>query len=477
MLSFSKHHILRIVACLCALCTLAGCDRTEARARDAFSNYQTAAAANDLVGARQALLQLVQVKEDVPDYWAQLGKIQIALGSDGDAYYAFTRAYELDRRNPDLVRAVTQLALQTGDIVQAQAHVDELEVLAPGDPWIQLTKGWAAIGQLRYGEALAASDAILTNSPLDANATVLKGRALVGLDRTDEAIDLLQKQIASQPSDTGSLQLLSRIYVRQNDWPKAAMISQRLGGLTPDNQANTLLLVEASLRSGNFALAREASANILKPDAQPTTIASVLDLWADFWPSSQRAQDALKFASQSSALNQKLVYAGFLNRINDPADSMRIASQAAGLPVNGGNAEANAVLADSWSRTGNIRAAMDRFNAVIAFDPGNATALRGRAELELRLGNAKSAVIDAQKLVTVLPSSARDRLLLAKSFVRTGNNQWADRTLWTAFQELPGDEKIYYALLANKQGNSDVLHEVQEEFARQRDARLNRGLL
>ena len=270
-----------------------------------------------------------------------------------------------------------------------------------------LTKGWSAIGQLRYGEALVSSDAILTNTPLDANAIVLKGRALVGLDRTDEAIELLQKQMASQPSDTGSLQLLSRIYVRQNDWPKAAMIAQRLSELTPDNQANKLLLVEASLRSGNFALAREASANILKPDAQPTTIASVLDLWADFWPSSQRAQDALKFASQSPALNQKLVYAGFLNRINDPADSMRIASQAAGLPVNGGNAEADAVLADSWSRTGNVKGAMDRFNAVIAFDPGNATALRGRAELELRLGNAKSAVIDAQKLVTVLPSSAR----------------------------------------------------------------------
>jgi tetratricopeptide (TPR) repeat protein len=474
---FPKHHILRVVACLCALCTLAACDRTEARARDAFSDYQAAAAANDLIGARQALLGLVRIKEDVPDYWAQLGKIQLALGNSDDAYYAFTRAYELDRRNPDLVRAVTQLALQVGDLEQAQAHAEELEVLAPSDPWVQLTKGWAAIGQLRYAEALAASNAILANTPLDANATVLKGRALVGLNRTDEALDLLQKQIASQPSDTGSLQLLSRIYVRQNDWPKAAMTAQRLSGLIPDNQPNKLLLVEASLRSGNFALAREASANILTPEAQPSMIGSVLDLWADFWPSSQRAQDALKFAAQSPALGQKLVYASFLNRINDPADAMRIASPAAGLPVDAENAEANAVLADSWARTGNIKGAKQRFDAVITFDPGNATALRGRAEVELRMGNPKSAVIDAQKLVTVLPSSARDRLLLAKCFVAAGENQWADRTLWTAFQELPGDEKIYYALLASKNGNADVVHDVQEEFARQRDAHLNRGLL
>jgi predicted Zn-dependent protease len=473
----SKHHILRAVACLCAFCTVAGCDRSDAQARDALSTYQTAAAANDLVGARQALLKLVQVKEDVPDYWVELGKIQIALGSYGDAYYAFTRAYELDRRNPDLVRALTQLALQTGDLVQAQTHVEELEVLAPNDPWIQLTKGWAAIGQLRYDEALAAADAILANSPLDANATVLKGRALVGLDRRGDAIDLLQKQVAAQPSDTGSLQLLSRIYVQQDDWPKVTMIAQRLNRLAPDNQANKLLLIEASLRSGNFSLARDASANILQPIAQPTTIASVLDLWADFWPSSQRVQDALKFASQSPALSQKVVYAAFLNRINDPADAIRITSPAAGLPLTAANAETNAVLADGWSRSGNVKAAMDRFNAVIAFDPGNATALRGRAELELRLGNAKSAITDAQKLVTVLPSSARDRLLLARSFAASGDKAWANRTLWTAFQELPGDEMLYDALLASKLGNADVQREVQEEFARQRDARLNRGLL
>ena len=84
------------------------------------------------------------------------------------------------------------------------------------------------------------------------------------------------------------------------------MIAQRLSELTPDNQANKLLLVEASLRSGNFALAREASANILKPGAQPTTIASVLDLWADFLLSSQRAQDAFEIRLAVSGFEPEL---------------------------------------------------------------------------------------------------------------------------------------------------------------------------
>ena len=67
-----------------------------------LGEYQAAAAANDLVGARKALLELVGAKDDVADYWVELGKVQASMGSYGDAYYAFTRAYELDRSNPDL---------------------------------------------------------------------------------------------------------------------------------------------------------------------------------------------------------------------------------------------------------------------------------------------------------------------------------------------------------------------------------------
>ena len=68
---------------------------------------------------------------------------------------------------------------------------------------------------------------------------------------------------------------------------------------------------------------------------------------------------------------------------------------AASLPVRAENAEANAVLADALWRTGKTAAARARFDAVLVFDPGNATALRGRSELELRTGNSATAIVDA----------------------------------------------------------------------------------
>ena len=369
-------------------------------------------------------------------------------GVDGqlrDAYYAFTRAYELDRSNPDVLRAVTELALRSGDISLAQSRAKELEIVAPGDPLVKLTQGWAAVSQSRYAEAVAAADALLATSSFDPAATVLKGRGLMGLRREGEAKDLLVNKLRH------SLRMLEACA----SWPRfmqgkrigamPSLTARRLSAVAPKDRENSLMLIEAALRSGDIPAARGASAQILSPDADPMAIASVLDLWERYWQSPQRVQDARALASAASGLPQKLVYASFLSRVGAPADAIRIAAPAATLPLNAGNAQANAVLAEAWLRSGNLAAAKSRLDAVIAFDSGNATALRSRAELELRTGHADDAVIDAQKLVTVLPDSAPDRLLLARCFTAAGKPDWARRTLWTAFQDIPGDEQIYEA--------------------------------
>src|SRR6476661_62843 len=173
-----SHPILRAVAWLSAAVVIAGCSSSDSKARAALGDYQTATAANDLPAARKALLELVRAKDDVADYWAQLGKVQAAMGSYNDAYYAFTRAYELNRSDPGLVRALTELALRSGDLTQAQARAEELEILSPGDPWVKLVKGWAAYSEFHFDEALAVSDSILAASPHDPSATILKARSL-----------------------------------------------------------------------------------------------------------------------------------------------------------------------------------------------------------------------------------------------------------------------------------------------------------
>jgi tetratricopeptide (TPR) repeat protein len=471
------HPILRAVAWLSAACLAAGCSSSDSRAKAALGEYQTAAAANDLSGARRALMRLVSAKDDVADYWAQLGKVQASMGSYNDAYYAFTRAYELDRSNPDLLRALTELALRSGDLDMAQSRAEELGILVPGDPWIKLVKGWAAVSEMRFDEALAISDDLLASAPFDSAAKILKARALVGLRREDEAATLLTEQIRVQPADFGSMALLSRIYERRSDWAHVEEIASRLVQLNPADQTNSLLLVQAAFRAGDIGRARQASVRLLRPAADPSLISSVLDLWAIYWPSPQSVDDARALANDASGPAQKLAYAEFLSRAGNTAEAMELVAQAATLPVTADNAQANAILADAMWRRGNGAAAKTRFDAVLAFDPGNATALRGRSELALRSGNAGSAIADAQKLVSVSPDSARDRLLLARAFSAAGNARWADRTLWTAFEDIPANDQVFAGLKARQAGNPQALSELQAEFERQRNAKLNRGLL
>jgi len=472
-----SHPILRAVAWLSGAILVTGCSSSDSRARDALGDYQAATAANNLPAARQALLQLVRAKDDVSDYWAELGKVQAAMGSYSDAYYAFTRAYELNRSDPGLVRALTELALRSGDLTQAQARAADLEILSPNDPWIKLVRGWSAFAELRYDDALSISDSMLATMPFDPSATALKARALSALQRDDEAIDLLNKQIQAQPTDAGSTALLAKMYYRRSDWAKSAQLAQRAGSLTPADTQNDLLLIETAFRSGNAELGRSASLERLGPNADPTTIASVIDLWADYWPSPQRIAEIRRLASTAAGPERRLLYAGYLNRFGSPADAMRVAAPMATLPVKADSAEANAIAGDALSRAGQAAAAKGRYDAVLAFDPGNATALRGRAELELRTGNPAAALVDAQKLVTVLPNSADDRLLLARAFAANKNSEWAERTLWTAFHDIRANSHVLAALRSAKKGNAEALAQIDAEFARQRDNRLNREFL
>jgi Tfp pilus assembly protein PilF len=300
---------------------------------------------------------------------------------------------------------------------------------------------------------------------------------LLGLNRQNDAMDVLVKQVQAQPSDSGSMELLARLYTRENDWAKLLEVAQRLRQLAPNNINYGLMVVEAGFRSGNVAAARAASDQLLKADASPSTVRSVLTLWRDYWPSQQRIADARALGANANELQSRLAYASFLSQFGSPSDAVRLSESAATLPINASNAEANAVLADAWTRLGNDGAAKSRFDAVLAFDPGNASALRGRAELELKLHQAQAAIVDAQKLTTVLPTSADDRLLLARSYAAAGNQSWVNRTLWSAFQDIPADEKLFAALEATKKGDPDATRELQDEFDRQRDSKLGRGMI
>src|SRR5690348_4160746 len=92
----------RLACCCLALGALpvSGCDYLKTRsARADYLAYQQALAAGDLVSARRALTRLTRTEQGVPEYWIELGKLQLQMGDSRRAFGSFSRAHELDRTN------------------------------------------------------------------------------------------------------------------------------------------------------------------------------------------------------------------------------------------------------------------------------------------------------------------------------------------------------------------------------------------
>ena len=462
-----------------AVCAaVSGCSSSESRARDAYSEYQSAAALGDLTAARNALLKLVAAQDDDPNHWKELGKVQVELQAYPEAYYAFTRAHELDRADVETLAALTQLALVSGNIDVAEDHAKSLEILKPDHPAVKLTYGYVALRRSNYDEANRQVDALLESFPHEAGATLLKGRIFSAQGEYDQAIALFEVQANAAPDDVGALKSLISLSQRAGNWSGVASAASRLWKLRPDDSETGRMVVDASLRAGDVDGARRASAQLLKPQAPPSQVESVLDVWADHWKSPAAIDEARRFAAAADG-GQKLAYAGYFNRVGSAEDAFALIGDKPLLPLKRWNLSTNALIASSFVEAGRTAEAKQLFDGILAQEPDHVYALRGRINLEIRTGNAKAAIIDAQRLVSVEPDSARDRLLLAQAYSAAGDGRQVDRTLWNAFHEIPANLELYEVLRAHvlKTAGADAALAVDREDQLQRDVSITREFI
>jgi tetratricopeptide (TPR) repeat protein len=204
----------------------------------------------------------------------------------------------------------------------------------------------------------------------------------------------------------------------------------------------------------------------------------ILELWADRWKSPDAIAEARRLA-RAAPIQHKLAYATYFNEVGSPEDAAALVGDSPQLPVSLTNLSINSVIATLLAERGDHAEAERVFNAILAKEPDHIYALRGRINLEITTGKPKAAVVDGQRLVSVMPDSARDRLLLARAYAAAGDARQADRTLWDAFHELPGNFEAYEALRAHvqKAGDPETLRSLEDEFREQRDIDLAREFI
>ena len=457
---------------------LSGCGYVKSyRAKHAYSRYQAAAAAGDQEGARQALLKLVQIDQDVPDYWIALGQLQLQLGQYREGYDAFAHAHELDRTNVEVLSVMTQLALLSGQDDLAAEQADALSMLAPNNPVVILQRSDAALHAGDLAKANSGADTLLASTPNDPLARLLKARVLVSEDRADEAIKLLEDQRRVMPSDGFASKGLIAIYRSRGDWLGVARTEMDALRQHPKDTRLALRTIEALLRAGRVDQAGQVTAAFLAPGVNPQLVKAALDTWVSHAPHGAVVPGVAKLAEQSSGA-QRVVFADYLNQMRKPemASALLGPSQ---LPVTHVNAPLNAAVAQSLALQGRTAEAKALFDQVLMREPDQPEALRDRSALEARTGNSRQAILDAQRLVTLRPKSGGARLVLARAYLAAKNGREVRRTLWQAFQDLPDDEQVLSALrsVLVSTGDVDGQRRLNDEYADHRRLALTKDMV
>ncbi|GAA3893323.1 hypothetical protein GCM10022276_10680 [Sphingomonas limnosediminicola] len=469
---------LTVLALTIVAPALSGCGywRTY-EAKKYYAQYQTATANGDLQGARFALLSLVQTQEDVSDWWVQLGKIDLQLGDFRGAYDAFAHAHELDRTNAQVVATLAQLAIYAGQLDLAEEQAKSLELLAPDDPTITLVNGFVDLKRGDLDKANAAADQLLRAAPADPIAKILKAKVLMGAGRPDDAVALLEQQLQMVPDDGQALRALSAIYRSRGDWPSATRVATRLYQLNGKDSRISQQLLEAALRSSDLGRAASVSNSILSGDAPVQTIYATLGLWAEFAPEEVTLPNAIHLAQRYSG-DRRVAFADYFNRVGKPASAEQLLGPPQ-LPLKQANAGLNAVIAQSMALQGRRADALKLFGEVLAVEPDQPQALRGRSALLMQTGNTKQAIIDAQRLVIANPKDGGDRILLARAFFAAGRRQDVRRTLWDAFQDMPQDNRVFSALksVLVSTGDADGERRLRREVEDRRSSILEKEFL
>jgi tetratricopeptide (TPR) repeat protein len=447
---------------------VSACGDGPAEAAAANGEAQAALARGDLEGARRALVRAVQARDDNAGYWTALGAVQLQLRAYPDAYYAYSRALELDRTNVQALRILAQIALLSDRVNEAEELADQLEILDADGAGADLVQGYVELKRGRPSEALKKAEEILKAAPSDEGGAILKALALENAGDSPSAIASLEAFLRGSPRSEPALQALLRIHKRRLDSGRVVDVLARLSELSPDNRSIALQHAQAAYWTGRLEEGRRASVSLVTTDAPPNMLVQVLKLWLTH----ETRQVALANAEsvRTDTPSRRLSLARFLVEAGVPARAERLLRPDARLPVDGATATPVAVLAHALAAQGRRGEASALFDEVLAFDRNNLAALRGRADLHLSSGRHDAALIDVQSLVAENPQSPEDRMRLVRVYDAKGDRAMADRAIRRAFDDIPGSRVLYGALRKRlrRTAGEDELARLDERFTRQR---------
>ena len=234
-----------LLTCCIVVIAPACSDHSQKAAQEA-ALAQRALTSNDLPTAHAAITAAIADRDDVVEYHILRGRIELARGSSGAAFNAYSNALALDATNLEALLQVGQLGLTTGNLRESLDATQRALELDPNQLDALLLRGIHSMIKRNYAEAITYSDKILALSPGHEGGSILKARALYMLHKPQEALETLSK-ISGQAADSQAASL-TRLEIYRAQRQPLGMLAEfgRLRRLRPNDPA--LRLDEANLR-------------------------------------------------------------------------------------------------------------------------------------------------------------------------------------------------------------------------------------
>lgn len=414
--------------------SLQACQSPAQQAAELASQAEAFANAGNLVAARQAIVQALGLREDVPAYYALRGNIAVQMGDPVGAYRAYTRVLDFDATNQMALAYVANLGAQVGQVQEAEDAADRLLALDPNAMPALQVKGMLFISREKYDEAEKIGDKMLGIRPSDEGGTIIKARALAKQGKVEEALALLDGASVINSDSPALLTNKLNMYRNLRQPEKMAEMLDKLVALKNGGSAtNRLDQVNLLYRLGKTDQARQAALALLEAGSRdPDDYRKLQRLWWEFDKTPFPAGASSDASHWKDPLALVLTARYLLTR-GDVATAnalLRTASPAARPLIP--SLQARVLLG-----SGQEGKAREQIDALLAKDTHDVDALLMRAQIAANEGKRDAAVEAAQLAMTNDPLDPETYVVSARLFKALGADWRARQVFEDGLKNLP----------------------------------------
>lgn len=422
----------KIFCAVLALVLVTGCQNRDVEAQAEAANAVAMLEQNRIAEARIAINRALLLRDDVADYHIARGRIELAAGSVSAAFDAYADALTLDASNIEALQAVSQLGLQTGNIIESLKATDTLVLLNPRDTNALVTRGLHALISSRRDEADDYAARALAVNPFSDEAIILRSRILFLSGKNQDALDLLNKQARERAASAGISLMRLELFRAQRD---AQGMKAQFDALRATNQKTWQLDVDEAnflFKVGQRDAALALTVELLSSaELSREALRSIMALW-NVWAITDVPPQAVAEISGKGTEHARYSVALFLARQSAITGATQVSERLEGN-------DRDALRAFIAMRSGRNPEAARLAGQILEADKTHCLGLEIQSRIHLSQGKMREALSKAQELAAQCPDEVAGWIIAAQAYSAMDDPENARRVFRQGAEVNPQD--------------------------------------